>query len=87
VEGIAVDEETRGMLAEMLEELGCQNGTLVLACHPGRWAVVVTRGPAEGPDAHQGPLGAAPRLRDALTAPHAWLCLPPPEAPGEQVPG
>jgi hypothetical protein len=80
-----VDEETRGMLAEMLEELGRQNGTLVLACHPGRWAVVVTRGPTEGPDAHQGPLGAAPRLRDALTAPHAWLCPPPDAAAADPV--
>jgi hypothetical protein len=76
-----VNGEALGMLTAMLEELERHGGTLVVARHPERWRVVVTRGPAEGPDAHQGPLGAAPRLRDALTAPHAWLCPPPPTSP------
>ena len=79
-----MDGETLRMLAEVLEALEHRNGTLVLARHPGRWGVTVTRGGAEGPDAHQGPRGAGPRLRDALAGPHGWLCppSPPPGPPG-----
>jgi len=82
-----VDEETLRMLAAMLEEVGRRHGTVLLACHPGWWVVTVTRGAAEEAEAHQGPRGASPALRDALPAPHAWLCLPPPEEPEEPASG
>ena len=81
-----MERETLQMIAAMLEALERQGGTLVLARHPRRWGVVVTRGPADGPDAHQGPLGAAPRLGAALAAPHAWLC-PAPAAAGPDLSG
>ena len=82
-----MDDETLRMLVAMLEELGRQHGTVLLACRPGRWVVTVTRGAAEEAEAHQGPRGEAPALRDALPGPHAWLCPSPPEAPEELVPG